>query len=433
MMINFKPKLYSLITNVIILFFILLATFGRTFSGVYLYSFRLGEIVTLVGLLVFIYTFFENISKYFKSKQYSSMVLVHTFLVITFVLFIVSDFKNLYNPYVYKSSNYIWTISYIYVGIFIKKYSKLGFVHLTLLNIFLLFSYFISVISYPEAIISFFIENSDKFDFLKAHMHVIFLILVTFLNLKYLKASKINFYYFLILSSIFFPLLIFKSRGAFLGYLIYFCIYIFLNTSFLKKEFLQLFFTVLISIFTFVQSSIYVSGSNLTLQESDQVLSILIENKETYNTFFSFYIENGRLYSEDGNINWRLQIWQDVSNDSYGLNNIITGYGFTDIIPAMTNPSRSGLDGLNENVHNYFINIFARGGLLHLVTILFLYGIIFKSLQLKIPTLKTLALIIPILCVSFFDSSMENPHFPALFYLLIGFIQEKINYNKLNK
>ena len=196
MMINFTPKLYSLITNVIILFFIFLATFGRTFSGVYLYSVRLGEIVTLVGLLVFIYTFLENINKYFKTKQYSTMVLVHTFLVITFVLFIVSDFKNLYNPYVYKSSNYIWTISYIYVGIFIKKYSKLGFVHFSLLNIFLLFSYFISVISYPEAIISFFFENSDKFDFLKAHMHVIFLILVTFLNLKYLKASKINFYYF---------------------------------------------------------------------------------------------------------------------------------------------------------------------------------------------------------------------------------------------
>ena len=206
-----------------------------------------------------------------------------------------------------------------------------------------------------------------------------------------------------------------------------------MNTSFLKKDFLQLFFIILISIFMFVQSSIYVSGSNLTLQESDQVLSILIENKETYNTFFTFYSENGRLYSEDGNINWRLQIWQDVINDSYGLNNIITGYGFTDTIPAMTNPSRSGLDGLNENVHNYFINIFARGGLLHLFTIFFLYGIIFKSLQLKIPTLKALALIIPILCVSFFDSSMENPHFPALFYLLIGFIQEKINYNKLNK
>ena len=433
MIIKFTPKLYSLIINVIIFFFIFLATFGRTFSGVYLYSVRLGEIVTLVGLLVFVYTFLQNINKYFKTKQYSTMVLVHTFLVITFVLFIVSDFKNLYNPYVYKSSNYIWTISYIYVGVFIKKYSKLRFVHLSLLNIFLLFSYFISVISYPEIIISFFNENSDKFDFLKAHMHVIFLMLVTFLNLKYLKASKNNFYYFLLLNSIFFPLLIFKSRGAFLGYLIYFCIYIFMNTSFLKKDFLQLFFIILISIFMFVQSSIYVSGSNLTLQESDQVLSILIENKETYNTFFTFYSENGRLYSEDGNINWRLQIWQDVINDSYGLNNIITGYGFTDTIPAMTNPSRSGLDGLNENVHNYFINIFARGGLLHLFTIFFLYGIIFKSLQLKIPTLKALALIIPILCVSFFDSSMENPHFPALFYLLIGFIQEKINYNKLNK
>ena len=31
------------------------------------------------------------------------------------------------------------------------------------------------------------------------------------------------------------------------------------------------------------------------------------------------------------------------------------------------NSVRSGLDGLNENVHNYFVNILARGGLVHLL------------------------------------------------------------------
>ena len=40
------------------------------------------------------------------------------------------------------------------------------------------------------------------------------------------------------------------------------------------------------------------------------------------------------------------------------------GYGYNEILPVMTDPSapgRLGRDGLNEHVHNYFVNIFARG------------------------------------------------------------------------
>ena len=36
------------------------------------------------------------------------------------------------------------------------------------------------------------------------------------------------------------------------------------------------------------------------------------------------------------------------------------------------NSVRSGLDGLNENVHNFFVNIFARGGIIHLLMYLYL-------------------------------------------------------------
>jgi hypothetical protein len=82
-------------------------------------------------------------------------------------------------------------------------------------------------------------------------------------------------------------------------------------------------------------------------------------------------------------------------------------------------------------VHNYFINVFARGGLAHL-TIIFLIYLYFVKNILNIHQLSlVLAITLPILSVSFFDASMENPHFPAIFYLFIGFIQEKDYYNKL--
>ena len=49
---------------------------------------------------------------------------------------------------------------------------------------------------------------------------------------------------------------------------------------------------------------------------------------------------------------------------------VIKGYGFNEIFPVMldpTAPGRLGRDGLNENVHNYFMNILGRGGVLQLI------------------------------------------------------------------
>ena len=53
-------------------------------------------------------------------------------------------------------------------------------------------------------------------------------------------------------------------------------------------------------------------------------------------------------------------------------------------IPAMEDPSRSGYDGTNENVHNYFINIMARGGLLHLIIISIMYYLFLKKVLQKV-------------------------------------------------
>ena len=53
-----------------------------------------------------------------------------------------------------------------------------------------------------------------------------------------------------------------------------------------------------------------------------------------------------------------------------------TGYGFNDKIPAMNDPLRAGDDGLNENIHNFMLNVFARGGFSLLIYLIFLVLII---------------------------------------------------------
>ena len=65
----------------------------------------------------------------------------------------------------------------------------------------------------------------------------------------------------------------------------------------------------------------------------------LFENKNTQATFLSFYFEDDRIFSQDGNINWRLQIWQDVIFDTFTIEKILIGNGYSSKIPAMEDPS----------------------------------------------------------------------------------------------
>ena len=171
----------------------------------------------------------------------------------------------------------------------------------------------------------------------------------------------------------------------------------------------------------FISSSAFVSDSQLTPESGIAIVEDLFENKNTQATFLSFYFEDDRIFSQDGNINWRLQIWQDVIFDTLTIEKILLGNGYSSKIPAMEDPSRSGYDGTNENVHNYFINIMARGGLLHLIIISIMYYLFLKKGFTKSDFNNTLLFITPIMIVSFFDASMENPHFPSVFYLFLGF------------
>ena len=178
-------------------------------------------------------------------------------------------------------------------------------------------------------------------------------------------------------------------------------------------------------------SSIYLDWTKIDFAEINTEVALeslemtLVSKRYPETVKPTFYIENNRLNSGDGNLNWRLQIWQDVSSDLYKENKLLSGYGFKGSIPAMEEKGRSGLDGTNIHVHNYFVNIFARGGITHLLLFISFYAMLIANLKNRENGKGVVAFIIGVLFVSFFDSSMESVRFPFLFFIILSYKLKK--------
>ena len=81
---------------------------------------------------------------------------------------------------------------------------------------------------------------------------------------------------------------------------------------------------------------------------------------------------------------------------------------------------RTGLDGLNTNVHNFIVNMLARGGIFYVFGyFVFLYLLVKKDLTNKRRS-TLLYFLIPLLIVVLFDAAMENVHYPLFLYLYFG-------------
>ena len=138
--------------------------------------------------------------------------------------------------------------------------------------------------------------------------------------------------------------------------------------------------------------------------------------------FLTFYIENGRLFSEDETTNWRLDIWQDVLKINSRKKNFY-GYGYKSIIPQMQDPSapgRLGMDG-QMNIHNYFVTVYSRGGILQLLLFILLHISLIKIWKNKNANMKILIYYLPIIFVSSLDISMDGVQFPLIFYSFLGY------------
>tara|TARA_X000001036_G_scaffold419045_1_gene438511 strand:- start:1131 stop:1964 length:834 start_codon:yes stop_codon:yes gene_type:complete len=271
-----------------------------------------------------------------------------------------------------------------------------------------------------------------------------------------------------------FPMFLFKSKGSFVACVIFFVLEMYQHLSLIRVNVLKTIFLIMISPIFFVVSSFEISGDSLlnglfveNTPVSSEVVDTTLTNSETAVTtdqvlkkesktennspetqiISKTLIDNfdnkiagngitgekriiefrdGRIFSSDNTLNWRFQIWQDIIYDLIDKNIIFTGYGYTEIIPAMDTITRSGVDNSNENVHNFFINILARGGILQLAIIVYIF-----ILLLSFNREKNLSnFILPLLVVSMFDSAMESVRFPISLYFIAGSL---LSFNNKNK
>ncbi len=422
--------------NTKLIYFILISLFilfGRSFSGISILSYRIGEWITALSLLISIIFLFVGYKRYDQYLIGRQVNIIHKLIIFSFFLELALNFPINKSTYIFKASSYIWIIIYLYLGNFV--FSKINYEY----NFFNCFFVFLPIIFifqttfYPEFIKTFFDDFSDKFEFLKAG-DVLLIFVLTLLVLQNTLNNSLNYKtIFLFTFSIFLPYFLYASKGAFLAAIIFLLLQLNSIKSIFMKFTLKNIFILLGSIILFFSSTFYIYGNfifekipgesielvdNLDIVDS---LSAIVDERNTTEAFFSFYVQGGRLYSEDVTANWRLQIWQDIIQDLDESNNVMFGYGYNKIIPAMDDKERRGSDGKNENVHNYFFNIFARGGLLQILLFMSFHVFIVFYYFKKFKNFKILKYMIPIFLVSFFDTSMESVRFPFLYYSFLGY------------
>ena len=397
--------------------------------GVNIFSLRLGEILMGLSAIYLIKELVEEVRRIKTISLIERLITTSIFLILLHFLYlmIINGYRY-FDLYPFKTSSYIWVLGGYYLG---KKLSYNFSSKFSIYSMFfaLILSYFSSIFGITERYQDLILQFTDKFDYLKASDLLIFF--VFFLH-HALKAnyvySKYNINLLLIFSFFYLPLMLHKSRGASIAFL-YIIAYLLFKYIKGKPKPINYLLVIVCSCIMFITSTFIVSKSPLELEEiNEKIIKIStaryekpVQNKPQAGGDYPFiYFEDSRIYSGDGNLNWRFQIWQDVLSDTKSKNLTLIGYGYNFKIPAMDYDFRSGNDGTNENVHNFFINIFARGGLIHLGLFIGLFILLLiKSIKSNKLSMYLLILI-PALTTAFFDPAMENAHYPLIFYLLIG-------------
>ncbi len=428
-------NLNSLIQFLFFIPFMSVMLFNRSFIGLYIFGFRLGELLTGLGLFIAIIFLILPKNKlndfYFNNVQfYTLKLIILSFIVINFL-----NNGSFFNTYTYKSSSYIWTTFFLFVGLITNLNSSIELEKIYKLFLVIPFlTYLFSSGNYPNFVIDFFKENSDKFQFLKASDVFIGYASINFLNKYFIKSQNRRFFYFLITSGLMLPLLLFASRGSFLGVVIYMIFELFYSRRYIYNNKLRVGLYFLIALIFFSFSALRIERSELNRPSIDdlievvnpeavsQSISSLAEEKDTVRVIFSFYMHYGRLESTDPTANWRLDIWQDVVFDMVKEDRVLSGYGYNEIFPQMldpTAPGRLGRDGMNEHVHNYLVNIFARGGLFQLVLFLFFHFGLILYWKKENQNYQILMYIIPSIIVSLLDITLEGVQFPLIYYFFL--------------
>ncbi len=461
-MVNLKHnKSINILAKVYLVWVSLVILFGRSFTGIYIFNFRLGELMIgasiLVSLIILLIPYQNRLIKFSKFNLYTHKIIILQFLIVA-----ILTSSSLTNMYTYQSSSYIWTLAFLYIGLFLTKYIDDTNFFIKLVPLFLPALYILSTIRFPAFLVNFFVNNSDKFDFVKASDLLVAYVASNFLMRIIHKNSIKDFGYFMISSAVYLPYMLFKSKGAFFPAVIFILFNLLFYISFIRTNKIKSSLILILSLPLFFISTFHIYGNvNFTkegmenYQQIDTLVSEdiqtslggLINEKNTGEIFYSFYIMDGRLYSQEQMANWRLQIWQDISRDlfwgseyfegdKYQLvriegerrNDIFyKGFGYSEILPAMNHWERTGTDGTNENPHNFLFNSLGRGGVFQPLLIILFHISVFTYWYKKNKNFDILLFMLPVLMTSFFDASMESVRFPFVYYSFLALIlNEKI-------
>lgn len=430
--------LNNYLNNLILIFLLMSIVFSRSFLGINIFGFRVGELAMAFSAFVFLFSTFFYVKKIIQKYKY---ILISSYIIlIAFLVTVVFTESNLLNLYTYKSSSYIWTLGFLYIGLLLKNKDLMNIKYIFLFQFVLIIIYLVAIFDFPELVIKFFINFSDKYEPHKgSDITINFIILILFIN-KFFNYKQKGYVLFILNIALFAPLLIYKSRAAFIAVMFFLIyeIYKYRNEIFkfdIRKIILYLLACLLFTISTFTsQKYVVVEFSAETLDQIPSAFKNLGQYKfsKYKDDYPILYISESRLYSGDGNLNWRFQLWQDAIEDNKQENKLFYGIGYKEkfnvfIENNLVNTAgvadgndRRGLDGLNEHVHNYLLTIFLRGGYLKLFSFLILHLSFFYYAKKNKKLLSMTFFYFPIMFVSFFDSSMENAHFPLIFFYTLS-------------
>ncbi len=435
----FKTSEKSLVTNInnVVASLFVINLFGvmvfmRSFVGIYIFGIQLGKIYTGLSLLVCLLLSSKKIFFLFFNEDLNNLRKSLQFVTLSFFVVVLINRNFTFDLSSLRNSSFVWSIGYFFIGYYlvnrINKYYLLAASSLVLFA-----SYFITFINYPNFIMDFFISFGDKFQFIKAADTLLLLIVFNFLVKKMNFDTKFEFITFLFTLSLFYPYFFVQSRGSVLGALIYFLFNLYSYRRYIINNYFRSLILIIFSGILFYGSSFLISGISYSdeynpesIQEVNEILiDEVVTKKDVPKGFLTFYFADGRIHSYDNTTNWRLDIWQDLVEDLYKKNKILFGLGYEGIFEIMldpTAPGRLGRDGLNENVHNYFMNIFGRGGIFQLSIFLYLYLNIYRFWKQKgYSTNSFYTLILPLLVVSSLDVTMEGVQFPLIFFSFLGY------------
>ena len=432
-----KIDLMKILSHISFVVFFLLLVFTRSFAGIYIFGFRIGEYLVAFGLVTFIFLVF-----YPKETAFPKGVITYQKIIfLSFLLINYLTYTDILNKFTYKNSSYIWTLSYLFLGyLLFGNYLDKNKFYVLFAGLIIL--YIFGTGSYPDSLQILFRTIGDKFTFVKA-ADMMLAVVVTNLLAVHLLSKKLSNLYFLFSVGIFLPLLIQMSRGTAVSLGIFSLLYILFNFRYYFFNFKNLIFLVILLPIFFVISTFRVTQFNFTDISADELETVVIQsapdelkkikrvdnrNSEEIDPFWSFYILDGRLISTDGTFNWRLNIWQDQNDYQRDLNKSIFGYGYNVLLPVFDlqvdsqNIWNIGHDQQNRHVHNYLVNIYSRGGVFQLVLFLGFHLFLYYLYYLKFKNHNILILVIPLMFNSMTDITMEGVQFPINFYLIYGYI-----------